>query len=72
MNKPLTSVEVDAERQTERVARVFADGEDTHTLHLASELADLRVGYANLIPQRKRYGARFDAIASQPKRNITQ
>ena len=52
MNKPLTSGKVDAERQTERVARVFAYGEDTHTLRLASELADLRVGYANPILAR--------------------
>ena len=27
--------------------RVFAYGEDTHALRLASELADLRTGYAN-------------------------
>ncbi len=49
VNKPLTSGEVDAKRQMERLARVFANGEDTHTLRLASELADLRAGYANPI-----------------------
>ena len=29
--------------------RVFAKGEDTHTLRLKSELFDLRVGYVNRI-----------------------
>ena len=32
------------------VPRVFADGEDTHSLRLKSELFDLRSGYANRFP----------------------
>ena len=37
----------------------LALGEDTHTLRLTSELVDLRVGYANLIPRHSLGAGRF-------------
>jgi len=40
----------------EVTARVFAYGEDTHTLRLVSKLTDLRVGYVNRIPCAMRCG----------------
>ena len=48
-SKAYTSKEKRQE-STRGCGRVFAYGEDIHTLCLSSELADLRVGYVNRIP----------------------
>ena len=39
----------------------YSHSEDTHTLRFASELAELRVGYADRIPPRYAVGARCEA-----------
>lgn len=41
--------------------RNFANGEYTRTLRLTSELVDLQVGYANLIPRHSLGAGRFRA-----------
>ena len=43
----------------------FAYGEYTHTLRLASELADLRAGYANSLPLRFACGAGSFRVGSK-------
>ena len=50
--------------------RVFAYGEDTHALCLASELADLRAGYANpSFARRAKHWARDEVPQPKERKN---
>ena len=56
------------------VPRVFADGEDTHSLRLKSELFDLRSGYANRFPCASHAETRCEmgvAPSDTPKKKST-
>ena len=53
---------------TRKKGRVFACGEDTHTLRLENELSDLRVGYVHRHPLAlKRTGPSLNPKPTAPK-----
>ena len=64
---------VEAQGLKKRRNWVFAKGEYTHPLRLASELADLRVAYANQFPNRERLEkqVRNNSFPRQKKKHST-